>query len=87
VLAEALGLEIPAPAELGAAAIPQRETILVHTGAGQSIRVWPLDHYRKLVERLSGNITGYRWPAILTRRNGGRPPAKTASCLRERSPN
>jgi len=52
VLAEALGLEIPAPAELGVAAIPQRETILVHTGAGQSIRVWPLDHYRKLVERL-----------------------------------
>lgn len=26
--------------------------ILVHTGAGQAVRVWPLENYRKLVARL-----------------------------------
>lgn len=28
------------------------ETILVHTGAGQSVRVWPLENYQKLAVRL-----------------------------------
>jgi heptosyltransferase-2 len=54
LLGQALGLELPARENI---AIPHRpenrpREILVHTGAGQPIRVWPLDNYRKLVTHL-----------------------------------
>jgi ADP-heptose:LPS heptosyltransferase len=49
-LAKALGLNLPAPTDL-----PKRtkqEKIIVHTGAGQPVRVWPLVNYERLVARL-----------------------------------
>ena len=52
VLARALGLEVP-PRE--ALALPPSRPdgeVLVHTGAGQPVRVWPLDRYARLVARL-----------------------------------
>ncbi len=58
LMAKALGLEMPA---LEALALPPKRSageILVHTGAGQSVRVWPLDRYRRLVARLRQK--GYR---------------------------
>jgi len=52
--AQALGLELPslkniAPASERAARARQ---ILVHSGAAQPVRVWPLENYRQLVARL-----------------------------------
>ncbi|HEX4265685.1 MAG TPA: glycosyltransferase family 9 protein [Verrucomicrobiae bacterium] len=54
ILGRALGLELPAREAL---TIPrstdgQPDEILIHTGAGQPIRVWPLENYRKLITRL-----------------------------------
>jgi ADP-heptose:LPS heptosyltransferase len=52
VMARALDLQLPSPEKLP---IPPRRTggaILVHTGAGQPVRVWPLERYRTLIERL-----------------------------------
>ena len=52
VLARALGLEV-APRE--ALALPPSRPdgeVLVHTGAGQPVRVWPLERYARLVARL-----------------------------------
>jgi ADP-heptose:LPS heptosyltransferase len=54
ILGQALGLELPAKENI---AIPHRNEaqqgeILVHTGAGQPIRVWPLENYQKLVAHL-----------------------------------
>jgi heptosyltransferase-2 len=52
VMARALGFELP-PRE--ALALPHSHPageILVHTGAGQPVRVWPLERYRDLVARL-----------------------------------
>jgi ADP-heptose:LPS heptosyltransferase len=47
-----LGLEVPARDALR---LPQSRPdgqVLVHTGAGQPVRVWPLDRYRGLIQRL-----------------------------------
>lgn len=52
VLGRALGLELPARDKIP---LPQSQgsgEVLVHTGAGQPVRVWPLDQYRRLVTRL-----------------------------------
>lgn len=52
VLGRALNLALP---ERGGFPLPARQSarrILVHTGAGQPVRVWPLDRYQKLVARL-----------------------------------
>jgi heptosyltransferase-2 len=53
LLGNSLGLDLPARENIslstGAAA---RETILIHTGAKQPVRVWPLEHYRSLAARL-----------------------------------
>jgi len=52
VMAEALGIELPTRENL---ILPRSGTggeILVHTGAGQPIRVWPLDRYAKIVAGL-----------------------------------
>ncbi|HYG36750.1 MAG TPA: glycosyltransferase [Clostridia bacterium] len=54
VLGRSLGLDLPTHSHF-----PDLRTrscragrVLVHTGAGQPVRVWPLDRYRKLVARL-----------------------------------
>ncbi len=52
VLGRALGLTLPTREQLPIPP-PRRSTVvLVHTGAGQPIRVWPLDRYRRLVVRM-----------------------------------
>jgi heptosyltransferase-2 len=56
-LGQAIGLDLP-PREkipIGQRAGDSSREILVHTGAGQPIRVWPLENYRKLVARLREN--------------------------------
>jgi heptosyltransferase-2 len=52
VMARALGLELPAREALRLSRMRPDGEILVHTGAGQPVRVWPLDRYRNLVARL-----------------------------------
>jgi heptosyltransferase-2 len=52
LMAQALGFAVPAHDAL---LLPQSRPdgeILLHTGAGQPVRVWPLERYRKLVARL-----------------------------------
>jgi len=51
ILAPALGFELP-PREKLALPRSRPDGILVHTGAGQPVRVWPLERYRNLVQRL-----------------------------------
>ena len=58
VMAKALGLEMPASEMLSLPPKRPAGEILVHTGAGQPVRVWPLDRYRRLVARLREK--GYR---------------------------
>src|ERR1051325_3913468 len=49
VMAHALGFELPPRARL-ALPRPRRDgNVLVHTGAGQPVRVWPLERYRNVV--------------------------------------
>ena len=52
VMARALGLELPPREKLRLPGIRPDGEILIHTGAGQPVRVWPLDRFRKLVARL-----------------------------------
>jgi ADP-heptose:LPS heptosyltransferase len=52
VMARALDLELPGREKLPIAPRGAGGEILVHTGAGQPVRVWPLPHYRDLVQRL-----------------------------------
>jgi ADP-heptose:LPS heptosyltransferase len=52
VLGRPLGLELPSREELRMSVRPQGRDVVVHTGAGQPVRVWPLERYRGLVERL-----------------------------------
>jgi heptosyltransferase-2 len=56
-LGRAINLELPPRGEIVASgpARGSRRAILVHTGAGQAIRVWPLPSYRKLVDHLREN--------------------------------
>ena len=53
VLGQALGIELPPRQEilLSTPVVDGRE-ILIHSGAKQSVRVWPLEHYRQLTARL-----------------------------------
>jgi heptosyltransferase-2 len=55
VIARALGMELP-PRENISVPVPSRsrgsKTVLVHTGAGQSVRVWPLEKYKNLAVQL-----------------------------------
>jgi len=51
-MAEALGFRLPAREQLPSVAVGGRRQILIHTGAGQPVRVWPLPRYRNLVQRL-----------------------------------
>jgi heptosyltransferase-2 len=52
VVAKALGFEVPAREALGLSHLHPNGEIVVHTGAGQSARVWPLERYRALADRL-----------------------------------
>ena len=52
VLARALNFELPSRDEISPPAAPGRETVLIHSGAGQSVRVWPLERYRQMATRL-----------------------------------
>ncbi len=66
VLGKALGLELPAREQVptglegalvGCAQAGASRKVLVHTGAGQPVRVWPLERYARVVARL--RQTGY----------------------------
>jgi heptosyltransferase-2 len=52
VMGAALGFELPAQHRLAPGRLRVEGDILVHTGAGQPVRVWPLERYRALVKRL-----------------------------------
>ena len=54
VIARALDIGLPPRERIPIPAVPGRETILIHSGAGQPIRVWPLENYRQIVRRLRG---------------------------------
>jgi ADP-heptose:LPS heptosyltransferase len=58
VLARALDFDLPAREKLDLPLLRPDGEILVHTGAGQPVRVWPLDRYQRLVVRLRRR--GYR---------------------------
>lgn len=51
VAGQALGVALPELEKLTAPP-PAARTILVHTGAAQPVRVWPLDRYHVIVQRL-----------------------------------
>jgi heptosyltransferase-2 len=51
-LAQALDLPLPLRDKISLPAAPARKTVLIHTGAGQTVRVWPLEHYQRLAARL-----------------------------------
>lgn len=51
-LGRPLGLTLPEREELVMPRATTGRAIFVHTGAGQSIRVWPLDRYQRLVLQL-----------------------------------
>ena len=52
VMARALELELPVREKLPFPAPRPAAEILIHSGAGQPVRVWPLERYRNLVQRL-----------------------------------
>jgi len=52
LMARALGFELPLREALALPHLHPAGEILVHTGAGQPVRVWPLERYRDLVARL-----------------------------------
>jgi ADP-heptose:LPS heptosyltransferase len=51
-VARALDLELPPREKISIPAAPRRETVLIHSGAGQPVRVWPLEKYQRLAARL-----------------------------------
>ena len=58
LMARVLGFDMPSREALGLPHLHPNGEILVHTGAGQPVRVWPLERYRTLAARLRGK--GYR---------------------------
>jgi len=58
LLGGALGFELPPRESLTLPHARRDGDVLLHTGAGQPVRVWPLDRCRHLVERL--REAGYR---------------------------
>jgi len=52
VMARALGFEVPRRETIVLPRMRPEGEVLVHTGAGQPVRVWPLEHYRDLVGRM-----------------------------------
>src|SRR5262249_46760838 len=54
-LGQALGVELPPRDKVFSSNGRRSPQILIHTGAGQSVRVWPLERYQKLAAWLRGN--------------------------------
>lgn len=52
VAAQSLRINLPARAHLPIPPPRTKRSVLIHTGAAYPVRVWPLDRYRNLVERL-----------------------------------
>jgi ADP-heptose:LPS heptosyltransferase len=52
LMASALGLNLPAREAIPLPPPSGHQQVLVHTGAAQPVRVWPLERYLKLVARL-----------------------------------
>jgi heptosyltransferase-2 len=52
VLGKALGLDLPAAGACSSPPSRRAGEVLIHTGAGQPVRVWPLERYRNLAGRL-----------------------------------
>ncbi len=52
VIARALKLELPSGAPITHPLPRVCKTVLIHTGAGQPVRIWPLGHYQQLAARL-----------------------------------
>jgi heptosyltransferase-2 len=52
VIAQALNLDLGPRTKISRLAPSNGGNILVHTGAGQPVRVWPLDRYFSLIKRL-----------------------------------
>ena len=52
---KSLGIELPPREQLALTARSFRRLVLVHSGAGQPVRIWPLENYRTLVRRLREN--------------------------------
>jgi len=52
VIACALGMELPPREKISIPAARGGGTVLIHTGAGQSVRVWPLEKYKNLAAQL-----------------------------------
>lgn len=56
VMGRALDLNLPNPGSIALPAARRHGNILIHTGAGQPIRVWPLERYQRLIAKLrAGN--------------------------------
>ncbi len=53
-LGQALGLTLPGFDQLRPLGPARGAEVLVHTGAAQPVRVWPLERYREVVRRLRG---------------------------------
>jgi heptosyltransferase-2 len=51
-LGQALGLDLPRREQVGVFPRKAGDFVLVHSGAGQKVRVWPLERYRALVTKL-----------------------------------
>jgi ADP-heptose:LPS heptosyltransferase len=52
VIARALDIELPPREKILIPATRGNKMVLIHTGAGQSVRVWPLEHYKNLAAHL-----------------------------------
>jgi ADP-heptose:LPS heptosyltransferase len=52
VIAREINIELPPRAEIPIPSVPGHKTILIHTGARQAIRVWPLERYKNLAAGL-----------------------------------
>ena len=48
----ALGLGLPPREKISITTVSGRDAVLMHTGAGQPVRVWPLENYQRLAARL-----------------------------------
>ena len=55
LMGEALGLKLASRDQIIQPAVNGKKTVLIHTGAGQPVRVWPLKYYQRLVARLREN--------------------------------
>ncbi len=58
VVAQALDVDLPPREKLAMPAPRPEGEVLVHTGAGQAVRVWPLERYRTIIAQLRKE--GYR---------------------------